>query len=346
MTTKQIRPNMSHHFHLIMGPTPTHRVALYILIQVLIRVQSRAIARKIKYLDSIFILLEPFLHLARDMDGMLVNDQKHIPSNLTDQTPQKLLKYLSLKTVFENHEIQSSAIRNGRNHIAPKTFARSRDDGRLPTTPIRTTTGMVRTKTHLISPINLGLSPSGQPPNLRILFLQPLSHLLWILFKCLTGGLLRSKTPSPQIATHCPDRQADPKPLPDQLRHRLTRPQIKGQFQLLRITIHHGPCNLSCLPGLQRSSSASPPPLGSKGSMASFPVLFDPFSNRLTRNAEKFRNFHLLFPISDRPNDLATQILLGNRWERPSILDFHEQMITTLLIKCKLFYALISMSPE
>ena len=85
MPTVQIRPNVPHHFLLITRPTPAHCVALHILIQILIGIQLRAIAREIRDLDSILMLLEPLLHVGRDMNGMLVNNQWLMESEIEEE---------------------------------------------------------------------------------------------------------------------------------------------------------------------------------------------------------------------------------------------------------------------
>jgi hypothetical protein len=68
---------------LIIGPTPTHRVALYVLIQIIIGIQIRALSRKTKDLDLILMLLKPLLDLGPYMNKMLVNNQKDIARDLT-----------------------------------------------------------------------------------------------------------------------------------------------------------------------------------------------------------------------------------------------------------------------
>src|SRR5512139_2958398 len=97
---------MPHHLLLIMGATPTYGVAFHIVVQILIRIQIRTVARQIKHPYSILVLLEPLLHLSRDMDGMLVNDQKDMTGDLTDQSSQEVLKHLTVKPMFENHKVQ------------------------------------------------------------------------------------------------------------------------------------------------------------------------------------------------------------------------------------------------
>jgi len=193
LATVQIRPNMPHHLLLIMGATPTYGVAFHIVVQILIRIQIRAVARQIKHPYSILMLLEPLLHLGRDMDRMLVNDQKDMTRDLTDQSSQEFLKHLTVKPMFKNHKVQAPPVGNRRNHIASETFTCPRDNGRLPTTSVRTTTGMVRSKPHFISPINLSPLLSGQLSNFWILLFQPLTHLLRILLEGSPHGLLRGE---------------------------------------------------------------------------------------------------------------------------------------------------------
>ena len=342
MTTIQIRPNVPDHLLLIMGATPAHRVALHILIQILIGIQIRAVAREIKNSDSILMPFEPLLHLGRDMNGMLVNNQKDIPGDLAEQTSQKLRKHLALEPLLKNHKVQPPPVRNRRNHITSKTLARPRDDRRLSTTPIRTTTGMVRSKSHLISPINLGLLLSGQPSNLWILLFQPPTHLLGILLEGFAHGFLRSEPPLRQITPHCPPRQTNRKFPFNQLRHRLPSPKIERELQLFRIPVNYSLRNLSRLPGqkgtLRRSSSLS----RSKSSRTPFPIFLDPLSHCLASHAEELRRFNLFFPLHDRPQDFPTKIFLGYGGKGSSISHFHALSIAFVFNKCKLFYAPIS----
>jgi hypothetical protein len=84
-----------------MGTTSSHRVALHVLIQMFIWIQIRAVARKVKNSNSIFMLLEPFLYFGCYMYGMRVNDENDITGDLPDQPPQKLRKHLTLKPLLE-----------------------------------------------------------------------------------------------------------------------------------------------------------------------------------------------------------------------------------------------------
>ena len=324
---------MPHHLLLITGTTSAHCIALHILIQILIRIQIRAVARKIKHPDAILMPFEPLLHPGRDMNGMLINNQKDMMGNLTNQSSQKLRKHLTLKSLPKNHKVQPAPVRNRRNHIASKPPARPRDNGRLTTTSIRTTTGMIRPKSHLIPPINLSFLLSGQLSNFWILLLQPLTHLLRILLEGFPHRLLRCETPLGQISPHRPPRQTNRKLSLNQLRRGLPSPKIEPKLQLLRVAVNHSSRNLSRLPGqkgtLRRSSSL----FRSKRSCTPFPIFLDPLSHCLASHAKELRRFHRFLPFQDALQDFPTKVFLRDGGKCPGISHLHALTVKFLVNK-------------
>jgi hypothetical protein len=257
LATVQIRSHIAYHFLLSMRTLPTYRVTFDILVQFLIGIQIRTVAGKIKYPNLLRVPLQPTLRPSRDMDRMLVNDQKEVSWNLSDQAPQELNKDLRSESALEYHEVKPPPIRYCRNHVAAKSLPCSRNHRCLASSPVGAATRMVRPNPHLISPINLSFLLLRQLPNLRIFLLQPPTNLFRILLKCLPNRLLGGKAPSKQIPPNGPDREPNLIFLLNQLSHRFSGPQIKRQLQLVWVAVHHGLGNLSRLPGLKRSSSGS-----------------------------------------------------------------------------------------
>src|ERR1700746_4030539 len=109
--------------------------------------------------------------------------------------------------------------------------------------------------------MNLRLKLSCLGSNRGIFFLQPFPHRRRILFVRSAHRLLRGQTPGPQIASHRPHRNLHLELSRQQLLHRFSGPQRKGQAQLIRATAenvaHRRGCLMRCQPRNRRSS----PPL-------------------------------------------------------------------------------------
>lgn len=233
-----------------MRPTTPHGVTLYILIQTFVRIQLWAITGKMKNLYRFLMPLQSTLYFHRLMKGVLVQNQINLPPDLANQTPNKILKDLGPKTTFVHHKIHLTSVGNCRNHTETKTLPRLLDHRRLSPPSVGSSAGMIRSHSHLISPINLGFIRHGRSPNRRVFLMQPTLNLSIISFKCSADRLLRRKTPLCQISSHRPNRKPHIKPLGNQGPNFLPRPQEKGQPQLIWATVLNCPNNLSRLPWL------------------------------------------------------------------------------------------------
>ena len=118
LCASQIASNISHHLAAIVRPHPASSVALDIVVQHLVGVKFRAVARKKENSDAVRILLDPILCLFCNMRRMTVDYKKNLSFDLTQESAQKFQKHVSVKILLENHEKQSPTICNRGYHVA------------------------------------------------------------------------------------------------------------------------------------------------------------------------------------------------------------------------------------
>src|SRR5882724_5109807 len=109
--------------------------------------------------------------------------------------------------------------------------------------------------------MNLRLKLSCLGSNRGIFFLQPFPHRCRILFVRSSHRLLRGQTPGPQIASHRPHRNLHLELSRQQLLHRFSGPQRKGQAQLVRATAENVAHRRGCLVRCQSRNRRSSTPL-------------------------------------------------------------------------------------
>jgi len=93
---------------------------------------------------------------------------------------------------------------------------------------------MVRTQTHLIEPMNLGLKLSRLCANRWIFFLEPFPYRSRILFVRSAHRLLWGQSPGSQVASHRSHGNLQSEFPRQQLLHGFPGPQRQGQAQLVR----------------------------------------------------------------------------------------------------------------
>jgi len=186
---------------------------------------------------------------------------------------------------------------------------------------------MVRPHPHLVPPVNLSLFPPGLRPNGGIVLLQPAANRFRVLFKGPTQWFLRRKPPIPQVAAHRPYRQKDAVALMNELNNGLPRPKVKGQLQLVRVTVGDGPNGLGRLPRLQRSPRRPPLTARLESAASSFPIRRDPSADRLPRHTEQCGNFNLCLPFLNCLDCLPAKVLLGDGRKGSCVFDLHAQNI-------------------
>ena len=214
-----------------------------------------------------------------------------------------------------------------RDHVTAKALSCSGDHRCLTATPIRSSSGMIGTHSHLITPVNLGTFALCLPADRRILLFKPMAHLLWAFLEGPAYWLLGCKTPTCQITTDRPDREPNAKSPFDQLRHRFPCPKAKWQFQLLRAMVHNRFGNLCRLAGKKCSTFGTAFRFGSKRLCTSFPVRFHPLANCLACNTQYLCNFNLFLAVTNCLDRLAPKVFLRHSRKRTSISNIHTYII-------------------
>jgi len=144
----------------------SQRIAFDVLIQILVRIQVRPIAWKIKQSYPPFFLVQPGFHRHRPMRRKTVHNQEDSPRHLPFQPTHKIDEQLGLQPVTQDHKVQSSAVGDGRDYSAAESLAPSWNYGRPSFQPPACPRHMVRPQSHLVAPVDFGLFPLGSP-NLR-----------------------------------------------------------------------------------------------------------------------------------------------------------------------------------
>src|SRR5260370_18728679 len=149
----KIRAKVVDHFMDVHGTNTSQGVRLHILVQQFIRVQLRAVGGQKENSDLCSMLIQPALYRSSLMDGVTVGNQKYFSLGLSrqpQQTTKKIQKHSCRETLPENHEGQPPSLGDGRDHVAAKALARSKDHWRLPAPSVGSSRLMVGTQPHLV----------------------------------------------------------------------------------------------------------------------------------------------------------------------------------------------------
>ncbi len=205
----KVRANVVHHFLDVYRTDTAQGVGLHILVQQFIGIQFRTVRRQAEYPNLLSVLGQPTADRSRLVYRMAIHNQKHLPPGLpcqAQQAAEKIQKHPRRETLTENHEGQSPAIGNCRDHVAAKTLAGAEHHRRLSAASVAASRLVIRTQSHLVQPMNLGLKPSCLFANRWVFFRQPFPHGHRILLVRSSHRLLRSQPPGSQIAPHRPHR--------------------------------------------------------------------------------------------------------------------------------------------
>jgi hypothetical protein len=185
------------------------RSSSHILVQQFVRIQFRAVRRQQENPEFVPGALPATASPIATCEPVAIHNQKHLLPGLPRQaqeTTKKIQKHPRRETLTENHEGQPPPVGDGRNHVATKALTGTKYHWRLSASSVGSSRLMVRTKPHLVQPMNLYLKLSRLGSNRWIFFLQPFPHRGRILLIRSPHRLLRGQTPSPQIAPHRPHR--------------------------------------------------------------------------------------------------------------------------------------------
>src|SRR6266481_298564 len=194
--------------------------------------------------------------------------------------------------------------------------------------------------------MNLRLKLSCLGSNRWIFFLQPFPHRRRILFVRSAHRLLRGQTPGPQIASYRPHRNLHLELSRQQLLHRFSGPQRKGQAQLVRATAENVAHRRSCLMRCQSRNRRSSPPVRFQRP-SSFPFHHPhPAAHCTASYPEDSSHLSLRKTFLNCLHDSSAKIFLSFRRQRASILVSHARHTNTLFSECHLYYAPISNERE
>jgi hypothetical protein len=323
-----IDADVADHFLSVQRAGAAHGVGLDVLIEILVRIELRAVAGQKVNAQDIAMAFEPAGRGFGHMHRMAVDDQENFPPVLAQQPAQESQKDDGGETLLEDHELQLPAVGDGRNDVAAKPLSRAQNHRRLALRTEGAAGGMIGSKSHLVRPENQRFLPAGQSPNGRILSPPPGGHGLRILLESAARGLLRGKTPTCQQPPRRPNRKPHAKALGDQMNHRLAGPKIKRQLQLVRATVGDEAANGLLLPGLEPASCRTPPlpraqPLPS---LRLLPV--DPAMNGLAGHSENPGHLRLGTSRAKGVHGLEADGFLRGGCQRPKILTQHAQKTT------------------
>src|SRR5450756_2042310 len=242
--------------------------------------------------------INPLLYICRVMDRVTINNKKHFTFDLSHHSFDKAKKDMIIKATLENHKVEMPPVIDRRDHITSKALACPGDYRGLPTTPVGSTSRMIRTQPHLVTPVNQGVFLFGLFLQRWIFLLQPTFDCLWVLFIGTPDWLLGCETPTQEIPTHCPYRKLNTESFINQLRYSFSSPQIKGKFQLLRMTVCYRLRYLSCLTGKEGTPFRTTFLFRLKRFLSISTILLYPFTNRLSRYTEYLGYFNLSLTLS------------------------------------------------
>src|ERR1700687_4902201 len=318
-------------------------VGLDVLVQQLVGIELRAVARKKEDAQATLVLREPRLGNPRPVDRVPVQDEEDLPPDLAHQPFQKLEEHRCPELFFKDHEVQPPSVRDSGDHVAAKPPSRTPNDRRPAASTIGPPGGVVRSHPRLIAPVNLGLFPQRLCPDGGIALLQPPLDFLRLLLEGAANGLLRREPPSLQVPACRPNGKGDPELRRDQVPHRLPRPEKELERKLVR-----RPANdLTPPPGrlirgqLDLGRTTAPPRPKRLGPFV--PDRTHPTADRLARHSEYAGSLDLAHARPHCRHRFPSQILLGSRWERTRVLD-HGPTLSCRSFRCNLFYAPSNMS--
>ena len=110
LAAAEIASGAGDQFRLGSCPFPADSITFDVLVQQFVRVQFRAVARKVEQGDLTGMLSKPVLYLGPVMHRVAINNEKYVALNLAEQTSQELQEHIGVEAVFEHHEVEPSLI--------------------------------------------------------------------------------------------------------------------------------------------------------------------------------------------------------------------------------------------
>ncbi len=193
----------------------------------------------------------------------------------------------------------------------------------MATPSVGTTNSMTRTQVHFISPVNLGFLKLSLISNIWIFYFMPTFRLFWLLFIGPTERFLRSKTPSGQVSSNCPNRKLYSRTFFYQQGNSLSCPKIKRKSQLFWSLVLDGSDNLSGLSRKKGSAFGSPLLFRFKRFNTVFMIFINPLTQCLASYFIYFGNLNLRFSSDDSFHGFNPYCFLSTWRKKTGIFCFH-----------------------
>src|SRR3990172_7556853 len=304
-------PDIARQLPEVARPLAPHRVGLDVLVEKFVRVEMGAVPRQEEQANPPPMVLDPPLCIRGDVCGMGVKDEEDLPPGVAKEPPQEGHKHRRVETALEHHEREPPPVGDRRDHVASEALPRARDHRRLPATPVRAPGLMVRAHPGLVAPEDRRLLPTGQGADGRILPLEPSVHRLGILFVGPPDGFLRSEAPAPEVATDCPDGEAQAELPGHQVAYRLSCPEHKWHLELVRTAIRDQADRRCRLVRFQFQHAWTPSRARAKRPKTSFAPAAIPRVHRLPGNAKNTGRPGLRHPGPYSPHHPKAEGLLS-----------------------------------
>ncbi len=228
----QMAAHGGHEFGSVGRPALAEPVRLDVLVQPLIGVQFRTVARHPKEPQSRRVYGGKARGCSGSVHRMPVHNQIDPAVTLLEQPLHELRKDGGLEFALKYHEGTRARVRDGRDHVAPEALARGPYHRSASPRRIACPGHMVTAQLHFVAPINGGGLPLGLPGNRQVFLFQPPRDGRIVPLVGAPHWLLRAHAPSPEVAPHGDERALDPVFPRNQARDRGPRPEIEWPLQL------------------------------------------------------------------------------------------------------------------
>jgi len=106
LSAPQVRPDLAHHFALVLRALAANRIGLHILVEQFIRIQLWTVSRQKDHPHGLAMGFEPLLHFSGTVNRMTIYNEVHVPPTVFHKPLEKLDHHRTGEPLFEHHECQ------------------------------------------------------------------------------------------------------------------------------------------------------------------------------------------------------------------------------------------------
>lgn len=300
------------------------------VVEVLVRIEFRAVRRKEEQLDVLATLFNPLTNLPGPMYLKVVHDKKHLATCRSDKSLQELDERGDLQAAAIHHETEHAAIGKRRNHAHGEACSLSSGDGRATLWRVATSAMILATDARLITPHDLCTLSFGPFFDTWVDFAQPPPNSRWLLLVSAFPRTLRSESPSPQVIANRPDGHLDSICTFNQLLDCLSRPQRERHLQLFGCLVDDHATNPLLLCRRKRPASSMRPsaPAKLQSTHSTLSVQRPPLAYGRLRHLQKCCDFAMLVSFTPQRNSSMSQFQLRRRTQFPGVSRSHEHNVS------------------